>query len=113
MLLDSVEGLRSLHQQFEAFLASSQDSTSFPALTTGNPAPYNELLGGVRVRKTTQASELLLSRDRWLELAAPPNELAQFSKKLLVTDDHGHHHWYSNPLSLIIEADDGRASSES
>jgi len=113
MLLDSVQGLRDLHDRLEHFLNSSAQEASFPAITTGEPAPYEEFLGGLRVTKNEKSSSLSFANDRWLVLLAPPKELMGFSKILLVEEDGAHHHWYSNPVALIIEADNWRANSES
>jgi len=113
MLLDSVQGLRELHKQFECFLTSPDDEASFEAITNSAPAPYDELLSGLRVRKIEGSNELAFSKDRWLVLSASPKVLSDFSKNLLVQKDGDHNHWYSRPVSLIIEADEWRAGNES
>ena len=51
MLLDSQSGFRALHGQFIDFLKSAMQATSFSAETTGNPAPADEFLNGLRVLK--------------------------------------------------------------
>jgi hypothetical protein len=105
MLLDTVEGLCTLHGAFERFLASIVVDISFAAEITGDPAPYIEFLQGLRVRKGGE-SKLTLSQDRWLELVGSHQELKSFSEKLLLENEGGHHHWNSIPVSLIIEAVD-------
>jgi len=113
MLLDSAQGLRELHEQLERFIVSPELEASFPANTTGDPTPYEEFLGGLYIKKSTGSSYLSFSNDRWLVLSASPEDLAVFNKTLLVTEDGEHNHWYSSPVSLIIEADEWRANSES
>ncbi|HEY2685813.1 MAG TPA: hypothetical protein VGI93_20055 [Steroidobacteraceae bacterium] len=112
VLLDSPSGLRSLDREFRAFLNSSSIRASFPAITTGDPAPYSHLLAGLRVEKTQGASQLYLAGDRWLELTGCPQDLSLLAKALSGLDDGNHHHWYTSPVSLIIEADESRASCE-
>ena len=113
MLLDSVQGLRELHKKFEDFLSSPEDKASFKAVTNSNPAPYEELIGGLRVTKDESSNNLAFSKDRWLVLSASPMVLSDFSKNLLIQNDGDHNHWYSSPVSLIIEADEWRAGNES
>jgi len=112
MLLDSVQGLRELHKQFEDFLSSSADEASFGAITNSDPAPYEELLCGLHVIKNEGYNDLTFSDDRWLVLSASPRVLSDFSKSLFVQHDGDHNHWYGSPVSLIIEADGWRAGSE-
>ena len=113
MLLDSAQGVRLRHQRLAEFLNSGAQEASCPALTKGDPAPYTEFLLGLRLRTDAQSSELRIADDRWLELKAPAAELQKFAQKLLGFTDDGHHHWYSSPVSLIIEADDWRAAHDS
>ena len=113
MLLDSPGGLRALERKFKEFLESSSPRASFPAITTGDPAPFSEFLGGLRVEKSEGPSQLRFSDDRWLQLIGPPQELSLLAKSLSGLDDGNHHHWYTSPVSLIIEADEWRASCES
>ena len=112
MLLDSVQGLRELQKQFEHFLSSSEVEVSFQAMTDSNPAPYEELLGGLRVTKNDDSNYLTFSEDRWLVLSASPTVLSEFSNNLLVEKDGEHNHWHSRPVSLVIEADEWRAGHE-
>ena len=103
MLLDSAKGLLDFHERFNEFLTSEAEEASFPALTNGNVEPYTEFLGGLRVRKTAAGSNITISGDRWVELTAPLAELRKFADCFsMKTDDH--RHWYSSPVSLIIEA---------
>ena len=104
MLLDNVQGLRDFQLAFGNFLTSSAQAISFPAVTNGSPAPYDEFLLGLRVSKG-EAKRLQLSADRWLELSGSPQDLQAFHG-LLVPEDGDHLHWRSAPTSLIIEADD-------
>jgi hypothetical protein len=106
MLLDSAQGLGRLHQRLAEFLSSGAQEASFPALTNGDPAPYTEFLVGLRLRRDPQNSQLRIADDRWLELSAPSAELHKFVEKFLGLTDGNHHHWYSSPVSLIIEVDD-------
>ena len=106
MLLDSQLELHALHSQFRSFLASAAPKASFEAETNGSPAPYDEFLLGLRVQKNTNEPHLSISADRWLELCGPLHELERFNQKLVFSEPNGHAHWYSKPVSLIIEADD-------
>jgi len=112
MLLDSVAGLHALQERFGAFLTSSDQEAWFPADTRGDPAPYEEFLGGLRVLKDDGVNTLSLTDDRWLVLSAQPKQLAAFCETLGIEQDGSHRHWYSSPVALIIAADDWRADSE-
>jgi hypothetical protein len=81
-------------------------------ITTGDPGPYSELLGGLRVVKCQGPPQLRLADDRWLELGGSAQDLLLLAKALSGLDDGDHHHWYTSPVSLIIEADAWRANSE-
>jgi hypothetical protein len=113
MLLDSADRLREFDREFHKFLRSSSLHASFPAVTNTNPEPYAELLGGLRVVKSQGTTQLCLSADRWLELRGSAQELLLLAKALSGLEDGSHHHWYTSPLSLIIEADDWRAGCKS
>jgi len=106
MLMDTVEGLRRFSKIFEQFIASQDVAASFEAETSGTSAPYKEFLCGLRVQKSEGGSGLFLSEDKWLELSGGERELEEFKSKLSGVKDGGHNHWYSNPISLIIEADE-------
>jgi hypothetical protein len=112
MLLDSPKGLREFDREFRRFLESSSPHASFPAIATGSPAPYSEFLSGLRVEKSQGPIQLRLAADRRLELIGPPQELLQLAKAFSGLDDGNHHHWETTPVSLIIEADEWRASCE-
>jgi hypothetical protein len=103
-LLDSKSGLRRLHDRLAAFLRSEDVFTSFPSETAANP--NDELLNGLRVSKTQAMRALEISADRWLELSAPVTELESFAGKLLFQKSGHQAHWYSEPVSLIIEVDE-------
>ncbi|WP_426701173.1 hypothetical protein ACPPVV_17670 [Rhodanobacter sp. Col0626] len=104
MLLDTAQGLRSLQDAFGAFLSSPHSAASFEAATRGSPAPYDEFLLGLRVSKGGTA-QLQLAKDGWLELSGAHEDLLAFHQ-LLAPAAGDHLHWYCQPVSLIIEADD-------
>ena len=106
MLLDSESGLRTLHKSFLEFLASAEKAATFAAETAGDPSPYEEFLGGLRVQRTDADAQLRFTEDRWLELSGRTEDLKGFAEKILVTEEQGHRHWYGAPVSLIFEADD-------
>jgi hypothetical protein len=110
MLLDSAERLREFDREFRNFLQSSSPHISFPAITSGDPAPYSELLSGLRVARNAVPTRLCLTPDRWLELSGSTQDLLTLAKALSGLEDGNHHHWYTSPLSLILEADDWRAN---
>jgi hypothetical protein len=102
MLMDTAEGLRGLVRKLEAFMVSQDAVASFTAETSGTSAPYKEFLYGLRVQKREGGSRLFLSEDKWLELWGGAKELEDFKG----VSDGEHDHWYSSPISLIIEADE-------
>ena len=106
MLLDTRVGLRTLHQELAQFIDSGASEHAFHAQTNGNPAPYNEFLKGLRVKKSENDSRLCFGSDGWLELSGKGPDLVNFGNKLLIQEDGAHNHWYATPVSLIIEADD-------
>lgn len=112
LLLDSPEKLREFDRDFRSFLESSSPYASFPAFTTGDPGPDSEFLAGLRVIKSQGPTKLCLADDRWLELSGSAQDLLLLAQTLSGLDDGDHHHWYTSPMSLIIEADEWRASSD-
>jgi len=113
MLLDSAQGLAALYEELTQFLRSGVEAASFSARTDGSPEPYAEFLGGLRIRRNPTSSQLCISGDRWLDLSATEVELGKFAQLFLGLGDNAHHHWYSSPVSLIIERDDWRAGHDS
>jgi hypothetical protein len=109
MLLDSAAGLRDLHAQIKGFVDSVTVNKSLAANPLGGPEPYAEFLLGLRMTKTDASHALSISADRWIEHSAPVLELRRFAEKFLMLNGE-HRHWYSTPASLIIEANDWRAS---
>lgn len=106
MLLDTLNGLLTLHEDFTAFLGSPAERAEFRGATGGSPEPYDEFIPGLRVEKSGREACLRFAEDRWLELSGPRQALEKFGEQLLVLDDGDHNHWYGRPLSLIIEADE-------
>ena len=105
MLLDSCEGLRQLHESLKQFIASPAKTLALPACTKGNPAPYERFLPGLRITKRAGETSLVLGPDSWLELAGSESELERLNNEVLIEQETDHHHWYTSPVSLIIEAD--------
>ena len=87
-------------------LANIRQAATFAAETAGDPSPYEEFLGGLRVQRTDAEAQLRFTEDRWLELSGRTEDLKGFAEKILVTEEQGHRHWYGAPVSLIFEADD-------
>lgn len=104
MLLDSPEGLHNLHAAINRFIGSSSLVASYPAISTGNPAPYSAFLLGLRIRKD-ETSRLEYADDGWLDLSGTVSDLSELLECFSEVNDGEHKHWYSNPVSLIIEAD--------
>jgi hypothetical protein len=104
MLLDSPDGLLTFHAAITEFLASSLSSVSYKANTTGSPAPYSNFLLGLRIKKH-ETSSLQYSDDGWLELSGTLIHLNELLECFFDVNDGEHKHWYSNPVSLIVEAD--------
>lgn len=106
MLLDTEQGLKELHSRLLLFVDGCTTEAEFPALTHGSPDPYNEFLPGIRLIKTSGAVQLEMADDRWLELSGPGAELRSCASKFVVSEEQGHRHLYTCPISLIIEADE-------
>lgn len=105
MLLDSCAGLRELHGRIKSFVESAENTLALPAAIEGSPAPYERFLSGLRLTKGEGEASLALGADGCLHLSADSTELRRFADVALVEEETGHHHWYCNPISLIIEAD--------
>ena len=105
MLLDTEQGLRDLHSRLLLFVDGGTTEAEFPALTHASPDPYDEFLPGLRLIKTSSEARLDVANDRWLELSGSSTELRECAKKFVVSEEQGHRHLYTSPLSLIIEAD--------
>lgn len=108
MLLDQEEGLRWLADELRAMVAV-RDGRTFAADIGGSPAPYDELLQGLRVRRLSAGPTAChITEDRWLDLQVNDADLDQLCRDLKQLRNGGHTHLYSNPISLILEADDGQ-----
>jgi hypothetical protein len=107
MLLDRAAGLRALGAELRSFLLSSRQVGAFAAEITGSPAPYSELLRGMRIEKSqSRLPEMRISDDRWLELKATTAQIEDLCGRLERTSDGSHTHVYASPVSLIVEADE-------
>jgi hypothetical protein len=106
MLLDTRDGLRTIHRELIKFLESGASEHARQAQTSGSPAPYDEFLKGLRIKRSEKESRLCFGADGWLELSGKDADLVAFSNKLLLQEDGVHNHWYGTPVSLIIQADD-------
>lgn len=105
MLRDQEEGLHWLADELYAMVAVGDDRT-FAADTGGSPAPYDELLEGIRVgRLSAGPTACQIAEDRWLDLQICDADLDQLCRNLKRLEDGDHTHLYSTPLSLIFEAD--------
>lgn len=106
MLLSTAQGLREFKNQFDTFVLSSEVSVSFEVETSGTPKPYLEFLNGLRVHKSDGHTQLLVTEDNWLELSASKKDLEKFESLLVIENNGDHNHFYSTPVSLIIEVDE-------
>jgi len=102
-LRDTPIGLANLNTTIQELVDSSLGHATFDAVSEGSPAPFQELLLGLRVTKGDE-SRLSLSADRWLELRGSAESIAEFAGVLIPNGAFGHRHWYSVPMSLIVEA---------
>lgn len=116
MLLDSLTGINALHERLRRFVTSDETALSLTADRAGSPAPYSELLNGLRIEKRDEAVRLCLTQDRWLQLTGSPVNLERYIGFFRFDDDEegAHHHpehvsvaGYIDPgtMSLIIEVD--------
>jgi hypothetical protein len=116
MILDSVQGLNTIHASLCSFLASNDQAIRFPADVSGSPAPYDELLPALEVEKTEGPIYASILADRTLKIVGGAENLGiyvgffQFEE----ADDGRHHHpehvararyIRRGTLSVIIEAD--------
>ena len=105
MLLDQEEGLHWLADELRAMVAV-RDGRTFAADIGGSPAPYDELLQGLRVRRLSAGPTMChIAEDRWLDLQVSDADLDQLCRNLEGLHNGDHTHLYSNPISLIFEAD--------
>jgi len=113
MLLDKGGRLNALHSQLTSFLESCATETSFPADVTHDPAPFEDFLPGLRVKKAEGKVVLRLADDRWLELAGSKENLAEYIRHFRFDDpdaDVHHHpengsHMSRGSMHLVVEAD--------
>jgi hypothetical protein len=115
-VLDTRARLNTLHQQLSKFFASGATEVAIRAEVTHSAPPNQELLKGLRVRKTRGRIELCLTEDRWLELTGSEANLAKYASYfhfgrheedvLHHPDDAALPHCLSpTTMHLIIEAD--------
>src|SRR5580704_580431 len=95
-LRDTPVGLANLNTAIHELVDSSLGHVAFDAVTVGSPAPYQELLLGLRIIKGEEA-RLSLSGDRWLELHGSAELIAEFAGVLIPNGSFGHRHWYGVP----------------
>ena len=113
ILLGPGAELNVLYAHLSEFLASSETTISLPAEVTGSPAPYQQFLPGLRLKKTHDLVCLSFAEDGWLELSGSASYLSQYVSHFRFDPpgNDGHHHpdnanyIASGSLRLIIEAD--------
>lgn len=82
MLLDHEEGLHWLADELRAMVAVRGDHT-FAADTGGSPAPYDELLQGLRIRTLSAGPAAChIAEDCWLDLQISDADLSQICANL-------------------------------
>ena len=106
MLMSTRLGMAKFKKQFKAFVLSSVESASFDAEISGNPEPYDEFLNGLRIKKSNGPAQLRITEDKWLEFMGNIDALNELEMRLGVENDGEHSHFYSSPVSLIIEVDE-------
>ena len=105
MLLDQEKGLHRLADELRAMVAV-RDRRTFAADIDGSPVPYDELLQGLRVRRLSAGPTAChIAEDRWLDLQISDADLDQLCRNLEGLHNGNHTHLYSDPISLIFEAD--------
>jgi hypothetical protein len=107
VLLDNVQGFYRLAQELRMMAAGANLDVAFAAEISRSPAPYAELLAGLRVRRLSVGhTSCSLGLDRWIELRISQGDLEKLCLNLERLRDCDHTHLYSKPLSLIFEADE-------
>jgi hypothetical protein len=116
MLLGSRAQLDRLHDTIQVFLSSSSVALELPAKQDGDPTPYEALLPGLRIRKTTGPIVLSQLATGWLALEGSVANLGRYASYLYFRPEEtsGHHHPENcnapgyisqTSMNLIIEAD--------
>jgi len=113
MLLGPGAELNALHAHLSEFLASPEADLSVPAEVTLSPAPYQQFLPGLRLKKTQNSVCLCLANDGWLELSGSVLNLSKYVShfRFEPPDQDDHHHpdnanyMAHGSLRLVIEAD--------
>jgi hypothetical protein len=116
MLLDSLAGMKTLHEQLVRFIESDETVLTLAADHSGLPRPYSRLLLGFQIRKAVGPIRLELTPQRWLSLSGSKENLARYVAFFQFDDSEegAHHHpehvhidGYLAPgsMSLIIEVD--------
>jgi hypothetical protein len=104
MLLDREEEMHWLADELRAIVAGKA-GRAFAADTGGSPAPYDELLQGLRVRGLSAGPAAChIAEDRWIDLQLSDADLDQLCRNLERLRNGHHTHLYSNSVSLIFEA---------
>ncbi|WP_193747481.1 hypothetical protein [Cellvibrio sp. OA-2007] len=103
MLLSTRKSLEKIGNRILEFSESPENELTIKAETNGSPEPYAELLPGIRIRKSETDHTLYFGSDRYLELEISKADLQAFCATFSLKET-SHRHWYSGPISLIIEA---------
>jgi hypothetical protein len=82
MLLDSLDGMGALHERLQRFAGSDEPALSLAADQSGTPAPYAELLAGLKIRKSAGPIHLRLTDQRWLFLSGSQDNSARWFEEL-------------------------------
>ena len=117
MLLDSVEGLNSLHKSLNEFIESGSRLKRFEAVRTGSPEPYQTFLPYFEVEVNDGPVKVEFGNENGLRLIGNRELLEKCIKafRFKENEDGQHHHpidFLGNDnvapgtLGLIVEADD-------
>jgi hypothetical protein len=116
-VVDTRDRLNTLYAQLSRFFAGDAEEVAIRAEVTRGSGPPQDLLKGLRIRKTEGPTMLHLADDRWLEMTGSEASLTQYARCFHFgrCDRVGHRipdgpclrpGSSARPLGLIVEAED-------
>jgi len=95
MIAASLSELKSIVEEIGAYLVSAQHDLLIPAITNESASPYEELLTGLRLKKTSEPIRIVIEPERSLCVTGSVEDLRLWAEAFHFPDsskEGDHHH---------------------